>query len=137
MRIGLLYYGPRYGIEPGDWSTSVCSRDDSRAYLRDVDRYRGGRVWYLSSRPRPFRIAVPAVRSYLSTIGVRVDSLALPSIQFDSVTLDLYDLSDSVRLGAATAETFPVGPMPTDPAPGCRPWIRPGPLDSVGARPRR
>ncbi len=137
MRIGLLYYGPRYGIEPGDWSTSVCSRDDTRAYLRDVDRYRGGRVWYLSSRPRPFRSAVPAVRSYLGTIGVRVDSLALPSIQFDSVTLDLYDLSDSVRLRAATAETFPVQPMPTDPRPGCRPWVPPGPLDSVGSPPRR
>jgi Dolichyl-phosphate-mannose-protein mannosyltransferase len=137
-RIGLLYYGPRYGLEPVDWRTGICSRDDTRAYLRDVDRYRGAaRVWLLSSRPRPFRVAVPAVRSYLATIGVRRDSLALPSLQFDSVTVDLYDLSDSTRLRAATAETFSVDPMPTDPAPGCRPWIQPGPLDSLVTPPPR
>jgi hypothetical protein len=132
-RIGLLYYGPRYGIEPTGWRTALCSRDETRAYLRDVDRYRGAaRVWLLSSLPRPYRAATPAVRAYLATIGVRRASLALPSIQFDSVSIDLYDLSDSTRLRTATAETFPVSPMPTDPRPGCRPWAQPGPLDSVG-----
>jgi hypothetical protein len=137
-RIGLLYYGPRFGLEPGDWRTARCSRDDARVYLRDVDRYRGApRMWLLSNGARPYRVAAPAVRSYLGTIGLRRDSLVLPSLQFNSVTLDLYDLSDSVRLRAATAETFPVNPMPTDPPPGCRPWAQPGPLDSVGTTPRR
>lgn len=137
-RIGLLYYGPRYGLEPGDWRTALCSRTDTRAFLRDVDRYRGApRVWLVSSRARPYRVAAPAVQAYLATIGVRRDSLTLPSIQFDRVSLELYDLSDPARLAAATAETFPVDPMPTDPPPGCRPWAQPGPLDSVGNPTRR
>jgi hypothetical protein len=132
-RIGLLYYGPRYGLEPGDWRTALCSRTDTRVFLRDVDRFRGAsRVWLVSSRARPYRIAAPAVQSYLGTIGVRLDSLTLPSLQFDRVSLELYDLSDPARLTAATAETFPVGAMPTDPPPGCRPWSQPGPLDSLG-----
>jgi hypothetical protein len=60
-RIGLLYYGPRYGIEPTEWLTALCSRDDTRAYLRDVDPYRGAaRVWLLSALPRPYRAATPA-----------------------------------------------------------------------------
>jgi hypothetical protein len=137
-RIGLLYYGPRHDLEPADWHTALCSRDDTRAYLRDVDRYRGAaRVWLLSSRPRPYRVAAPAVQAYLGTIGVRRDSLTLPSLQFDRVSLELYDLSDPARLAAASAETFPVSPMPTDPPPGCRPWAQPGPLDSVGTPPKR
>jgi hypothetical protein len=136
-RIGLLYYGPRYGLQPDEWNTALCSRDDTRAYLRDVDRYRGfARVWLLSSRPRPYRVAAPAVQAYLSTIGVKRDSLTLPSLQFESVTLELYDLSDPARLQAASAETFPVNPMPTDPRPGCRPWAQPSPLDSIGGRVR-
>ena len=49
-RIGVLYYGPRYGLVAGDWVTGVCDREDTRAYLRDVDRYRGTvRLWLLSS----------------------------------------------------------------------------------------
>ncbi len=135
IRIGVLHYGPRFGLGPGDWVTAVCDRNDTRAYLRDVDRFRGlPRVWVLSSAPRPFRVARPAVRRYLSAIGIRRDSLVRRSLQFESVSLELYDLSDPVRLRAATAETFPVPPMPTDPRPGCRPWARPSPLDSLGSR---
>jgi hypothetical protein len=131
-RIGMLYYGPRYGLEPGDWTTSICDRTDTRAYLRDVDRYRGTpRLWLLSGSPRPFRVARPTVQRYLSAIGVKRDSLVLPSAIFGSVSLELYDLSDPARLRAANAETFPAPPMPTDPPPGCRPWVRPSPLDTL------
>ena len=130
-RIGVMYYGPRFGIQPGDWVTAVCDRTDTRAYLRDVDRHRGrARVWVLSSDVRPFRTARPALRRYLSTIGTRLDSLSRPSLQFGAVSLELYDLSDSARLASASADTFPVLPMPTDPRPGCRPWSQPSPLDS-------
>lgn len=133
--IGVLPYGPRFGLGPGDWVSGVCDRNDTRAYLRDVDRFRGApRLWVLSSAPRPFRVARPAVRRYLSPIGVRRDSLVRRSLQFESVSLERYDLSDSVRLRAAAAETFPVPPMPADPRPGCRPWARPSPLDSLGSR---
>jgi hypothetical protein len=130
-RIGLLYYGPRYGLEPNEWTTSVCDRNDTRAYLRDLDRYRGvSRLWVVSFGARPYRTARAAVQGYLSTIGVKRDSLSRPSLQFGSAGLELYDLSDSTRLQAASADEFPVQPMPTDPRPGCRPWAQPSPADS-------
>jgi hypothetical protein len=130
-RIGALFYGPRYGLRPDEWRTSVCDRNDTRAFLRDLDRYRGvSRLWLISSSPRPYRNARAAVHDYLGTIGVRRHSLSFPSLQFGLASLELYDLSDSTRLRSATAESFPVEPMPTDPRPGCRLWAAPSPLDS-------
>jgi len=127
-RVGTLFYGPRYGLRPADWVSGVCDREDTRRYLRDVDRFRGAqRFWLLTSGARPYRAARPAVRKYLSAIGVKRDSLFLPSLTLGNVSLELYDLSDPARLRAANAETFPVPPMPTDPRPGCRPWAQPGP----------
>ncbi len=129
-RIGAMFYGPRFGLKPDQWITGVCDRKETRPYIRDVDRYRGvRRVWVLSAGARPFRVARAAVRSYLSTIGVRRDSLELPSLIWVSTSLDLYDLSDTARLRAARADAFPAPPMPTDPRPGCRPWAQPSPLD--------
>ena len=131
-RIGALYYGERYGLRLGEWRTSVCDRNDTRAFLRDVDQYRGvRRLWLVAGGERPYRSARPAVRNYLATIGVRRDSLALPSLSKEDTYLDLYDLSDTVRLRSADAESFPVAPMPKDPRPGCRPWAQPSPLDSL------
>jgi hypothetical protein len=129
-RIGMLFYGPRYGLQPSDWTTAACDRNDTRAFVRDVDRYRGtARLWVLTSATPAFRTARLALRGYLSTIGVKRDSLSLPSIA-GGVTLDLFDLSDPVRLESASADAFPVQPMPTNPRPGCRPWVRPSPIDS-------
>jgi len=54
-----------------------------------------------------------------------------PSLTREGIWLDLYDLSDTVRLRSADAESFPVAPMPKDPRPGCRPWVKPSPLDSL------
>jgi hypothetical protein len=131
-RVGALFYGPRYGLNHGDWSTSICDRNNTRPYIRDVDRYRGApRVWLLTTGTRPYRSARAAVRGYLNAIGIKRDTLVLPSLTLGSVSLELYDLSDSTRLRTADAESFPVQPMPTDPRPGCRPWISPGPLDSL------
>ena len=131
-RVGALFYGEQYGLKPGDWRTSICERNDTRAYLRDVDRYRGAsRVWLVSTGVQPFRSARPAVRNYLATIGIRRDSLVLPSLTWHDISLDLYDLSDSLRLRPANSASFPVAPMPTDPRPGCRPWAQPSPLDSL------
>ena len=130
--IGTAFYGPRFGLQPDEWQTSVCDQFDTRAYLRDVDRFRGSaRVWVLLSGARPFRTARAGIQQYLATIGVRTATVARPSVAFGTMSLDLFDLSDPVRLAAATAESFPVDPMPTDPRPGCRPWTRPegaGPL---------
>ena len=98
----------------------------------DVEQYRGvQRLWLVSGGSRPYRSARAAVRDYLATIGVRRDSLVLASLTREGIWLDLYDLSDTVRLRSANAESFPVAPMPKDPRPGCRPWVKPSPLDSL------
>jgi hypothetical protein len=131
-RIGTLYYGERNGLKMGEWRTSACDREDARVFLRDVDQYRGvRRLWLVSGGARSFGAARAAVRNYLATIGVRRDSLVLPSLNRDAVYLDLYDLSDTVRLQSANAESFPVSPMSKNPRPGCRPWTKPSPLDSL------
>jgi hypothetical protein len=131
-RIGALYYGPRFGLRSGDWVTGICDREDTRAYLRDIDRYRGApRLWLYLSGARPYRVARAAVLGYLGAIGIKRDSISLTSLSLGTVSLELYDLSDSVRLASASAETFPAPPMPTDPRPGCRPWAQPSPLDSM------
>ena len=131
--IGTAFYGPRFGLQPGEWQASVCDQFDTRAYLRDVDRFRGSaRVWVLLSGARPFRTAGAGIQRYLQTIGVKTATLTQPSVAFGTMSLDLFDLSDPGRLSAANAESFPVDPMPTDPRPGCRPWTRPegaGPLE--------
>ena len=130
QRIGTRYYGPSFGLEPAQWTSGICERSDSRAYLRDVDRYRGvRRLWVISAGPRPFRKIRASMRSYLGTIGVRRDSLSRPSLTWESASLDLFDLSDSVRAAVTTAATFPVAPMPADPPPGCRRWAAPSPDD--------
>jgi len=126
QRIGMSFYGPSYGLQPQDWSTGVCEQNDTRAYIQDVDRYRGvRRLWVVSGSTRPFRVARASVLKYLNTIGVKKDSLELPSLTMTSVSVELYDLSDPARLQAASAESFPVPPMPNDPRPGCRDWLKP------------
>lgn len=125
-RIGFGYYGPQVGIAPHEWDTVPCNRTDTRAYLRDADRYRGEkRVWVISSGARPFRTARAGLQAYFSAIGTKQESLLWRSATMGSVTLDRYDLSDPARLASAGADTFPVAPMPTDPRPGCRPWSEP------------
>jgi hypothetical protein len=126
-RISLLYYGERYGLPRDSWMTGVCDRNDTRAFIRDVDRFRGApRVWVIPAGHRPFRNARVAVQQYLGTIGVKRDSLVAASFTLGRAGIDLYDLSDTVRLRKADAGSFPVPPAPTDPRPGCRDWARAG-----------
>ena len=131
QRIAALFYGPRVGLLPDQWVTGVCSRDDTRAYIRDVDRYRGvKRLWLISAGAVRFVAPREAIRNYLGAIGVRRESLSQPSLLWDVVSVELYDLSDPERLRAASADTFEVAPMPSA-RPGCRPWIRPSSLDRL------
>lgn len=125
QQVGTVFYGSRYGLLPNDWTSGVCDEKDTRAYIRDVDRYRGvPRLWVLSGSGRPLRPIHESVRSYLSTIGVKRDSLSLPSLTLGSVRIELYDLSDPMRLRAATAATFPAPPMPRGRRSSCREWTR-------------
>jgi hypothetical protein len=125
QQVGTSFYGPRYGLLPGDWTAGVCDENEVRAYIRDADRFRGvHRLWLLSGSGRPLRPIHAAVRSYLSSIGTRQESVSFPSLTLDFVRIELYDLSDPTRQRAATAESFPIPPMPNDPRPGCRAWTR-------------
>jgi len=118
-----IYYGPRYGLGPGQYALGVCERNDTRVYVRDLDRFRGhSRLWVLSKNGPATRVAGDAIHRYLSTIGVLRDSKVVPSGVTDPLTLELYDLSDPARLRAASAGTFAVAPMPEYPKPGCRDW---------------
>ncbi|GAC1648908.1 MAG: hypothetical protein NVS4B3_05170 [Gemmatimonadaceae bacterium] len=127
VRIGALFYGPSYGLPANEFVTSVCDRNDTRPYVRDVDRFRGvARLWVITSDARPFRVARASVRAYLSAIGVNREALYFPSLVFGTVGIELYDVSNPARLAAANAESFPVPPMPTDPRPGCRAWAGAG-----------
>jgi len=121
--VGVRFYGPRFGLQRSDWIASVCERNETRAYIKDIDRFRGvPRLWILTGGGRPMRFARASVLQYLATIGKRTDLLSLPSPTYGSVSIELYDLSDPARLSLADAETFPAPPMATDPRPGCRDW---------------
>ena len=126
QEIGTQFYGPRYGLQPNQWVTGVCDANDARAFLRDLDRFRGvGRLWLLTGSGRPLGKVHSAIRNYLGTIGVRRDVKTFPSMTLGFVSIELYDLSDPVRLGSATAEEFPMPAMPRDPKIGCRDWTKP------------
>lgn len=131
-RVGTLFYGPRYGLQPNEFVTAACDRYQTRTYLRDIDRFRGApRLWVVWGGSPPFRVVRRSLQQYLSTIAVKRDSVSRPSLAYGSMALELFDLTDTMRLRAADAATFPAPPMPSDPRPGCRPWIRPSPLDSL------
>ena len=114
-------------MNAGDYHRGACNRDDTRAYLRDLDRYRGReRVWMLTKGGPVYRVPHEAMRRYLDAIAVRRDFVYVPSAvgqgPADGLTVALYDFSDPVRLRSASSETFPVKPMPAYPKPGCREW---------------
>src|SRR5215813_5264231 len=125
QEVGVRFYGPRYGLQPNEWITGACDRDDTRAFLRDVDRFRGvRRLWVLAGSGRPLRPAQTAVRNYLGMIGVRRDARTYPSMLYTFMTIELYDLSDPALWTATSADKFPVPPMPRDPKIGCREWTK-------------
>jgi len=116
-----IYYGPRYGLAAGEYDVGTCERNDTRVYLRDLDRFRGRpRVWIITKGAIAFTPALESMRRYLSVIGVRRSLVVSPSPVTEPSTIELYDLSDAARLAAASAETFPVSKMLDYPKPGCR-----------------
>lgn len=133
-RMATLYYGPRYGLAASEWTTLPCHKDDVRAYLHDLDRYRGTpRLWIISATPPRIRPMRTVVDGYLGRIAVVRDSVRYPSLTWAQARLDLYDLSDPRRLASADAATFPIRLPPGWELPGCRPWSWPdGPTDARG-----
>jgi hypothetical protein len=124
-------YGAEYGLAPGDYEVGQCSKNDRRAFLRDVDRYRGrARVWFIGGAVPPFQPPRQTVEAYLSTIGVPLRSIVVPGARpIAPVSAILFDLSDRKRLEAASAETFPmVKPPAGSPMAfplNCGTWVEP------------
>ena len=120
-----LYYARRYGLTAGDYVLGRCAREDPRLYLRELDGFRGARrLWLVVTHAVPEETA--AIRGYLDRIGTRRAAFeagnATGARRSDRARVDLYDLSDAGRLGAATADTFPVpAPAPGAPAWSCHP----------------
>jgi hypothetical protein len=119
------FYGPRYGLAAGAYYVGTCDRRSTRPFLVDIDRFRGSpRLWVLTSGPPPYTWARRTIGRYLGTIGVRTDSIVLPSFEFSPVSAELYNLSDTTRLASAQAATFPVDAIPDTVHPGCRDLTR-------------
>lgn len=111
-----VYYARRYGFARDAYVLGRCARDDLRAYLRELDAFRGTRrLWVLLAHALPELEEDTAILGYLDRIGARrvtVQRGGSPGRQRgrDVARVDLYDLSEPARLGAATAETFPLPP---------------------------
>lgn len=123
--VGMRFYSQRFGLQPNERVTGACDHDDARTFLRDLDRFRGApRVWVLAGSGRGLRPVRAAALQYLGTIGTRRDAKAFRSMLYGSMTIELYDLSDPVRLASANADHFPVPHMPRDPKLSCRDWVK-------------
>lgn len=104
------YYGPRYELPLQAVVLGSCG--DSRRLLSDLDQFRGrARVWVIIShlvgplKPRE------TILGYLDTIGIRRDSIVtLDRGRRPSSSAYLYDLSDPLRLGAVSADTYTLPP---------------------------
>ena len=112
----IRYYGPRYGLGFDAVDVGTCYPSDLHAYLRELDRYRGRRVWFLAAFATRWGER-PAMRAYLDAIGVRRDTIeGPPTDRTGAITTpvpgqvrppagaDLYDLTDPDRLASTTAD---------------------------------
>lgn len=107
-----LYYAPRFGLATSDVTVGRCSAGDPRAYLRELDRFRGRpRLWVVATHLIRGTAELELLNAYLDAMGRRLDSIVI------SATTDaprqgayafLYDLSELGRLVAVSSETFPV-----------------------------
>jgi len=105
------YYAPRFGMPTGEVAVGRCSLARPRAYLEQIDRFRGrSRVWVLATQVSRWTNDLEMLTAYLDTIGRRTSTVVVPATQNVpslGVYLFLYDLSDPGRLATASAGTFP------------------------------
>jgi len=107
------FYGAQYGLREREYVLGGCHQGDTRAYLRELDQFRGQRVWVLFSHVLGMLQERSAILSYLDRIGVQMDSTAILLHRWDiqatpNVYAYLYDLSNEERLASASAETYPL-----------------------------
>jgi hypothetical protein len=118
-------YGADYGMPIGTYDAGACDETSTGPFLLDVDRYRGARrLWVIGSSVPDFRPPRQAIGRYLRTIGVARDSFQRKSVApLDPVSAELFDLSDTMRLKAASASTFAVKADTLHPL--CFDWVYP------------
>ena len=108
---GFRFYAPRAGIDATRAAIGECHRGDTRAYLRELDAFRGDpRLWVVIAHPTTHLREAPSIRGYLERIGVVRERLAETG-----ASAELYDLSDPARLAAVSADAFPVPGVPPSP----------------------
>ena len=122
------YYAPRLGFADGDYSIGRCAMDEPRAYLAEVDRFRGrARVWMIFSHSLHGGREIRLITGYLDAIGRRLS--AVPAHALDTPLSArgyafLYDLSGRPP-ATVTAATYPVPPTWNDRS---RAWLCYGPM---------
>jgi hypothetical protein len=105
-----FYYAPRFHLVTRDVVIGRCSLARPRAYLEEIDRFRGrSRVWVLATQLSAWTNDLEMLTGYLDAIGRRTDSTIVPAtgnIPAMAAHLFLYDLSAPDRLAAASSDTF-------------------------------
>ncbi|MGI4886302.1 MAG: glycosyltransferase family 39 protein [Janthinobacterium lividum] len=111
----LRWYGPQYGLGPGQVGLGHCYRHRpgaERNYLAEVDAFRGRRVWLVMMHFDPYE--AQALNAYLGSIGRRGPRLTVlqqmpdESVGYPVVYAQLYDLTDAKRAARFAAATFPL-----------------------------
>lgn len=108
------YYAPRFGFSRDGVVLGRCAVSDPRNYFRELDRLRGERrVWILFTHEQ--RVGeLNLILGYLDATGQRLDALTIPASngrEIENAHAYLYDLSERVRPGSISAETYQ---LPTD-----------------------
>lgn len=111
----LRWYGPRYQLAP--YQLGQCfgaAPGAKRGFLRELDTYRGRRVWVVLMHFHPDE--EQAITSYLDSIGrpgmSHTVHWRMPDelVGFPTSTVRLYDLTDARRAAHYSAATFPLLP---------------------------
>ena len=107
----ISFYAHRFGMREKDYAAGGCHRGDTRAYLPELDRFRGQpRVWVLATHADPRYGERDNILRYLDAMGRRRDSRVFPSWTVTGYStpaeIYLYDLSDMKRLNAISAASF-------------------------------
>jgi hypothetical protein len=107
--LAFRYYGPRFGLEPEKASFGACHRGEPRAYLREIDLFRGRpRLWVIFAHDVPSLGEEALILEYLRRIAIRREGITVPEGDPYAVTAELYDLSIPERLAGASFDAFPV-----------------------------
>ena len=94
------YYSERFGIT--EWDAGACHRGNPRAYLEELDAYRGSpRVWIIFTHVLPQYTEADVILGYLQTIGTERKALT----QHGAVAY-LFDLSDPDLLNRITVQDY-------------------------------